>query len=242
MQFIKDASSLVFRGAMVAILAFALIKTWTPPASAAQNTAVQPGGRVKISGNANLKAGDHVEFSADLGVDLPQFVDWASRAVAGGKVTPPNPTPPGPDVKPSPTPAPTPAPTPQPSPAPKPPAPPKPAGLAGEIADLAAAVQGVDAATLLKLADVVEGVGAQIAAGALKTGGLLEDKAIADALTKAVAGVIGTKPSTAWTPFVSGIKSIITRLFTGGKLNTKADWMALFDAAPAGLRYAAAIR
>lgn len=198
-----------------------------PPVIPAEDTA-----SVKLDATYFLGESDTVKVQADRTLSPAEF-----RSLLGILLDAP--------VTPVPHPPTPPAPIPVPNPPAPLPAPVRPTGLAGEIVDLLAQVQGVDKATFARLADAVAAVQAQVAAGTLKpTGGIAHtgEKAIAAAMAAAVAGVIGQGTPPAWAPFTTGLTGILSREFVAGRLSTSADFDRLLGAAVEGLRYTGAIR
>jgi len=139
--------------------------------------------------------------------------------------TPPAPVPgPGPNVDPSPTPKP---PTPPPAPAPE-----LPAGdfdrLPARVRDLAMSVNSpTRAAECAKLADALEGIAAQIAAGTL-----VGPQTIVNALGVALSGSV----TPAWDDCRAKLVDSLKSLYMTGKLKTPAAWSAMLREVVSGLR------
>lgn len=138
--------------------------------------------------------------------------------------TPPAPVP-GPNVDPSPTPKP-------PAPTPPAPAPELPAGdfdkLPARVRDLAAAVNSTTrAAEALKLADAIEGIAAQIAAGTL-TG--------PQNIVNALGVSLNANTNAAWDDCRAKMVDSLKALYMGGKLKTPSAWSTMLREVVTGLR------
>lgn len=159
--------------------------------------------------------------------------------IPGTPPCPPTPDPtPGPEPTPLPTPTPTPLPVPPtPLPTPTPPLPvPAPDLPPGEFDGLPAAIKALAlsvvsptrAAEAAKLADAFEALGAQLAAGTLKT---------PISIVAAIGSAFNAASTAAWdTAFRPAAVARMKALYDAGKLSTPERWRAMLIEAATGLR------
>lgn len=215
-----------------------------PPVTNVRMVEARDGGKVcrltTIAGRWSVICTYHVEGEPIRFAEAHDVVVPGSPYVPSPGPTPPVPQPLPPAPVPNPQP-PAPGPNVDPTPTPKPPTPnppgPAPApvlpagefdGLPTRVRDLAAAVNSPSRSTeAAKLADALEGVAAQIAAGTL-TG----PQAIVNALGVALNG----NTPAAWDDCRAKMVDALKSLYMGGKLKSSAAWATMLREVVTGLR------